>query len=384
MVYRRERIYKSEIGKSHAFHEVCPKKLTLRKDLHPRIFKPIILDGWTGTIFNEVNVVPFNEAYSNELNFGQKKMKKIKVSKKEFAEIMLDLLTNVIESTWDSNKFHVIPHSSGYDSRLISTVLKYLKKKNGDSWFGDYVFIESNGESELFKQMMEGWQKHIVMYEGKDPSEAHSHSFEFKDAWKAGLIGFPVNSWYSQVKWLQDMGIAPKEVQCYTGYGANETTTVIKKPSLYANANYHPEYKPNNLGLYFAWHYLHQLSGFTLNGDWIHPFYSLDYLEALARYSQDHIEHLRPGLSASKTILEVIEPKLAKIHKMVRGEVKKKGFFTVSNRIINQAVKDYKSSWYGERHPIQPTKTIIYCEWWWSWRVASLCEYLLEQEHTIT
>lgn len=366
-MYRRERIYESEIGKSHAFHEVCPKKLTLRKDLHPRIFKPIILDGWTGTIFNEVNIVPFNKAYSSKLkNFGQKKISRVKVSREKFSVTMFNMLSDIIEQTWDPYKFHVLPHSSGYDSRLISTILKRLRKKNGSDWFGDYVFIESNGESEQFKQVMkmEGWRKHIVMYEGKDPSEAHSHSFNFKDAWKAGLIGFPVNSWYSQVEWLKKMDIAPESVQCYTGYGANETTTAVRKSKLYSNMNYHSEYKPSNLGLYFAWHYLHQLSAFTLNGDWIHPFYNLNYLKALIKYSKGHIEHLHPGLSVSSVVLETMEPELAKIRKMVTGEVRKKGFFTVSDRIIKQAVKNYKSSWYGERNPITPTKTIVYCEWW--------------------
>jgi len=386
MFYRRERIYESKIEKSYAFHEVCPKKLTLRKNLHKKISMHIIKDGWYHTIFNEVNVVPFNKAYEKPVKeFGEKKINRTPVSKKEFVELMFMILTDYIEKTWDPYKFHIIPHSSGYDSRLISTILKRLKKKNGSDWFGDYVFIESNGESELFKQMMqmEGWRKHIVMYEGKDPSEAHLHSFDFKNAWKAGLIGFPVNSWYSQVEWLQKMDIAPENVQCYTGYGANETTTVIHRADLYANANYQPEYKPNNLGLYFAWHYLHQLSAFTLNGDWIHPFYNLDYLGAFAKYSKGHIEHLHPGLSVSKVILEIIEPELAKIHKMVTKEVKKKGFFNVSDKIINQAIKDYKSSWYGKRNPIQPTNEIKYCEWWWSWRVASLCEHLLENGHDI-
>ncbi len=85
--YRRERIYRSKLGESVLFHEVCPKNLTLRKDLHPQIFKEIIRDGWCGTIFDEVNVLPFTEAYGDELkNFGMEKVDKVAVSEHEFSE----------------------------------------------------------------------------------------------------------------------------------------------------------------------------------------------------------------------------------------------------------------------------------------------------------
>ena len=67
------------------------------------------------------------------------------------------------------------------------------------------------------------------------------------------------------------------QIQCYTGYGANETARACHRPDLFKNTNFSVPYVPGNgLGFYFPWHYLHQLSGFALKGNWIHPFYNID------------------------------------------------------------------------------------------------------------
>lgn len=394
--YRRERLYRSGMGESFLFHEICPQKLTLRKDLHPKIFREIILDGWCGTIFNEVNVVPFTEAYDDELkNFGMEKIDTIPVSRQEFSGRLFNKLMEIVESTWKPEKFHVLPHSSGFDSRVLSTILKRLKEKHGEAWLGDYLFVESHGEASGFYDSMDilGWDrsKCVVINKGAHPHEAHAHNFEFENAWCRGngFVGFPVNVWYNQVEWLQHRDMIPQDdgqIQCYTGYGANETARACHRPDLFKNTNFDAPYVPgNNLGFYFPWHYLHQLSGFTLKGSWVHPFYNIDYLRNLITYCGKHIDQLTLGWSVSSIILPYIEPELSKVHKAVSKEIKKKGYFTISDRLFNQAVSDYKSSWYGKNiNPnVTPTKQIVYCEWWGSWYVASFCEYLLKFGYSI-
>lgn len=395
--YRRERIYRSEIGESFLFHEVCPEKLTLNKNLHPKIFKELT-DGWNGTIFNEVNVVPFVEAYDTETkNFYMEGISRVIVGKEEFAKCMFNKLMSVIEDTWIPEKFHVIPHSSGYDSRLISTILKRLKKKHGSDWIGDYLFVEAHGESDhaLEAIVMEGWKKshYIVINENVNSSEAHAHNFEFTSAWRRGngYIGFPVNVWYGMVEWLQNKGLVPiddDQIQCYTGYGANETMYSMYKPSHYfSNNTVDSMHIPKHgVGWYFAWHYYHHLSGFTLKSNWIHPFYNLDYLREFIKYSKGNIEEVASRcLSVSSILLSYFEPELGKLHKLVTKEVTKRGYNTISDRLLNKAIKDYRSSWYGKniKPNIIPTNRLIYCDWWGSWYVASFCEYLLKSGHSI-
>jgi len=394
--YRRERIYRSEIGQSLLFHEVCPKNLTFRKDLHPKIFREIILDGWNGTIFNEVNVVPFTEAYGDQVkNFGMEEINTVPVSLQEFSDILYNKLMDVVENTWESDKFHIIPHSSGFDSRVLSTILKRLKEKNGEGWLGDYLFVESHGESDMFHRIMDmlGWDKskRVIINEGDLPHEVHRHNFEFENAWKRGngFISWPVNVWYNQVEWLQNRGVIPKnddKIQCYTGYGANETARACYRPDKFKNKNYDTSYTPrNNLGWYFPWHYLHQLSGFGMKGNWVHPYYNLDYLRTLITYCGHHLNNMNPGWSVSSVILPNIDPEVAKIPKLVTKDVKKRGYFTISNKLLNKSIKDYKSSWYGKniQPNVCPTNQLLYCDWWSHWYIASFCEYLLKAGHTI-
>jgi hypothetical protein len=308
---------------------------------------------------------------------------------------MFNKLLFVVENTWDPNKFHVLPHSGGFDSRLISLILKRLKEKHGKDWLGDYLFVESHGESDFFYSLIDanGWDrsKCVVINEGVDPSEAHAHNFEFTNAWKRGngYIGWPVNVWYHQVEWLQNKGLVPtddNQIQCYTGYGANETTRSMHKTHMFHDAKFPSAYKPaHGVGWYFPWHYHHDLSGFALKGNWVHPYYSFDYLREFVTFSKGHIEQLPPGFSLSGVVLREIEPELASVHKPVTKEIKRKGYFRISDRLLNQTIADYRSSWYGKniKPGVKPTNNLIYCDWWGSWYVASFCEYLLKSGHSI-
>lgn len=384
MFYRRQRIYVNKDNKrSTNFIDVCPKKLTLRKNLHPKAFLTHITDGCYHTAFNEIDVLHFNQAYPEEIyEFGTKPIERAQVSRKEFATIMFDQIKRVIQQTWDSNKFHVIPCSSGYDSRLILYILKSL------NLLKNYIVFESHGEYanalKIFRILDE--KNFIFTYTPRVAENAHGYCFGFKSAWKGanGYTGYPLNSWYWPVKWLQVYGLAPSDsgIQCYTGYGANETNTVMFHRQKCANKNGFAW--GNRMGMYFAWHYLHQLSGFALKGEWVHPFYNLEFLEKFVKYSYGHIEHLRPGFSMSSIILEEIYPELASIHKMVTKEVKALGYFNVSRETLDRAVSDYKKSWYGKKYPISATSAIKYCNWWGSWQLASLCSHLLERGHEIT
>jgi len=65
-----------------------------------------------------------------------------------FIKMSIDTMMDSIEKQWDSNILHVMPFSSGYDSRLIALMLEKLYKKNGSDWFGDMIFFVFDPEIE--------------------------------------------------------------------------------------------------------------------------------------------------------------------------------------------------------------------------------------------
>lgn len=392
--YKRERTYRGE-GESHLVHEVTPQKITLRKEYHP-LFFATHTNGVHETPFKEISIVPFDGA--NE--FISEDIKKGDLILKDFVNLIYDKLTEIVEKTWAKDKFHAVMHSSGYDSRLLSMIIKRLHEKNGDEWLGRFLFIEADGEGPEARACLrlEGWEnkRMLVFNEGAEPSEYHAYNLDFKDAWRRVNVfsGWPVNCWYFPIEYYQKKGVLPEDVQCYTGYGQNETTAAI------LTDGYRPYLPPlqklinkyegkQRIGYYFWWHYYHTLASFPLKGEWVHPFYNFDYLRLFIKYGrkfEGEIWKEQRVLQQSLTrfMLDYLNPIHHKVKKLVTSHVRSRGYRTLSRELFEQVKSDYFNSWYGKLHPeIIPTNQIIYCEWWGHWALASYCEYLLETGHEI-
>ena len=274
----------------------------------------------------------------------------------------------VIEDYWIPDKFHVILHSSGFDSRLISTAIKRLHEKNGDDWLGDVLFMEINRETDQFERIMEieGWdESQYIAYNGDvDPKERHSRSFEFKNAWRRpnGVSCFPLNFWWETVEWLQDEGVAPvdMDLNCFTGLGSSPKFPVwVKSQSI--------------LDMWYRDRYACDIYSLPLKGNWIFPFLHIDYINALIEYGEG-----QPGFYR-KALLDYYAPEIMEV------EYYQGGYGSISDRLFNQVVNDYRISWYGEevRPDVEFINQIGYRKWWGFWCLASFCDHLLETGHEI-
>jgi len=142
----REPIYIGD-GESTEFMDVLPDKLTLRPPL-PEFYK----DRWSRpdfTLFEEVNIKPY-EHTGELLQFLEQEP----WVRNQTYETVFEYLKNAIHKVWDSDKFHLIGHSSGYDSRLICKAIRELTEENGDKWAGEVLYVENMGEKP-FKEIME-------------------------------------------------------------------------------------------------------------------------------------------------------------------------------------------------------------------------------------
>lgn len=381
MFYKREREYQSEKGKSIYLHRVIPEKVTIPKVINPHIFKQLLF-GDHRTVFKEVSVVPYWEGRKDWIEaFQPRKIPQEIVSTKEFAEKVFETMKRVIYESWKPNKFHLIPHSSGWDTRVISKAIKELHKEHGDEWLGEIKFFEAHGERDETIELMklEGWSEDdfIGYSDVSEPLEFHAPSFDFKTAWKRnnGVCGFPVNVWYTPLEWFQKKGLVPKsDVQLITGYGANETTQAVWNEGW-------------SLEWYYWWIYYHALSIFPIRGEMIHPFYHIDMATTLHKYGLNQLSDFDGlnGNTFSRIVQEQLFPELNQVKKLTRPEVTKKGFFDLSDRIIKQSIEDYKGSWLGKNFDkkLYAINMVDYDEWWGMWSFASFCEHLISKGHKI-
>lgn len=366
MFTQHDRVYKSSKGSSIQFHEIVPDEITVRRD-SSYIFRGRNSNGITGpheTVFHEVNKAVVTEVWAPEVkSLLAQPIERKQVSTAKFAQIIFDALLKVIEDSWIPERFHVILHSSGYDSRLISLAIKRLYKKQGKDWLGKILFMEINQESKQFLEIMriEGWDRsQYIIYPG------HERSFEFSNAWKRlnGDSCFPVNFWWEPIEWLQECGLAPSDdqLQCWSGLHGTETQEGVKKGlDWFLRKIYYG---------YDTW-------TMPLKGEWVLPFINLEFLRTLIEYSQGQAPYYR------KTVLDCIAPHIQKVPHIQPNFISSS--ICVPDHIFNQVVKDYRSSWFGRevRPEITPTKRITFSEWWGYWCAASFCEYLRENGHKI-
>lgn len=109
-------------------------------------------------------------------------------------------LKQAIIEMWDSNMPHLVFHSGGYDSRILSAALKELHKEKGDKWLGKVHFRCHQPEIELFNQIMkiEGWDE--SQYSGWYGSNTDHYNLGIKDI---ALNGFsPIDQ---QMNFWQDI-----------------------------------------------------------------------------------------------------------------------------------------------------------------------------------
>ena len=169
-MFNRDIIYKGE-GESKEFYDVLPRDLTLRiPEYYHQSFR-----GYThNTVFREVEINEYQHA-PETVTFLTETHRRTKDIEKIY-----NVLKDVIEREWDPTKTHVIGHSSGYDSRVISNIIKELGEKHGDAWLGEVIYIETLGEREGFRQIMkEQGLKGIVYNDGVPPERHHDYSFNF-------------------------------------------------------------------------------------------------------------------------------------------------------------------------------------------------------------
>jgi hypothetical protein len=329
------------------------------------------------TLFKEIEIIKPTELVPDSINsilFARASTFEPKPDK--IAREIIYGLADSIEKGWNSSKFHIMFHSSGYDSRILSGILSELSKKNGESWLGKILFICHQPEGQLFEKIMEfeGWKptQYIVYSKNSSPAEYRSGLLNFTSCWKwANDAQPPVSIVGHIVEELIHDGVINNEspIQLISGSYGSETLD----PKYTINYN-------NFINDLLQIHYYHRYSaGFSsllhFFGDFIMPFVSMDAL--LLALKAKPIHDIR------QLILKEISPQLLEIERYsgpIRNHDPYRNLSLKSQQLIE---KEYRNSWYVKHvclSVVKPPSTTFTQQWWSSYTAASLCEHLINKK----
>jgi hypothetical protein len=318
------------------------------------------------TCFKDVYVIPPKTVLTDETAkiFETEKTKDL-----TSMSPLVDLFTRVILKEWEPEKFHFVLHSSGFDSRIVSEIIRRLWRERGDSWLGQVLFVCNRFEGEQFRKIMryQGWDEsqYMVVREDVPLGEYHAPSLDFKTAWKRlnCVFGLPVNLFYYPIEAAQAEGRAPKdpEIQSWCNYLTPIDYTL--KLDLWEKYRF----------LYF-----HAMGGRNFKGENMefpgaHPLLLAEAIRyrtelKLNQVKREIVWHMNTGL---RTIPET--------KTNLQGDWGR----VLSDRLFRRTVADYNNSWYGKRVKARPNRTVGFDEWWRRWSIASFCQHLIREGYEL-
>jgi len=345
------RIYRNGSKLSASFDDIVPESVNV--DIRADMYYPYTKQR---TPFQQVRLVQYYP--DKEL---REFIKSLIPARSTHFRIWNKFKSGIIQG-WMPDKIHVVGASSGYDSRLIAKAIREIADERGDAWLGQTVFVECGGEGKNFEKIMKilGWKNYQIW----EPI----YDFEyFKDIHERfnGLCAYPVNQWYDEYikHWKQE------DIQYISGYGGNVSDAMrITSPYLLEKHRKKRMTIHQRLNYYFQHQYYYQISAFKEPIHSLHPFWSWQYIAAVAG-----TEHR--GVRTSVWLAGLHVPECSHIRRMtILGDVAGAGYRTVQAKELKKMYEWFKSTQYGKRSNIKPNPSIEYNRWWLGYCIASYCE----------
>jgi len=168
-------------------------ELTFNKDFLNPQFNPAPHQ----TPFNEIIGTKAKDVIKSEYDCIFEPQLVTKLNVPEFAMQLKNIVKEYFLQVWDSNKNHIVFHSAGYDSRIISIVLMELREEKGSDWIGQIHFRCHQPECDDFNEIMkrEGWDK--SQYSCWEGSEKDYYDVGRKEVVLNGFVSYvqQMNFW---------------------------------------------------------------------------------------------------------------------------------------------------------------------------------------------
>lgn len=363
-----KRAYRCGERASDKLHEVLPRTVTVN-----RAFDCGSFDGtWRGDPFAEVATMPAVELFGpDDWHLCNTEPSAEEWDVDAAVDDYLAGIEVIIDAYWAPDKHHVVYHSSGWDSRILSSALARLRARNGDGWLGDVLFVSNKWEAEGFKAIMAllGFSDRAFVWREHIPeSDYFDACFDFAHAWRwlNAPCPIPVNLWHYLVQGAQVVGLLPSDerVQGVAGYWANELVDCFLHGGKYWLDRMH--WYPNTA-----------MASLPFPVEMVLPFAHKALLEQLPAYGLGRIG----GKEFRKLLADRCMPDAVGIPNVGLDD---RGH-PISDRLRQRALRDYQASWYGRHvrpHDEMPATT-QFSNVWADWSLASLCEHLRREGYDV-
>lgn len=372
----RRRSYTNTVTGETSFNitDLLPKKVTLNLSFpdkeHYRTWAAhrVTLD----TLFQDVQVTPPQPVLTEE---------NVESTRTRSVPDLLSTISSVIERDWPSDLFHVVMHSSGFDSRLLSATIRSLYQKHGSSWLGNVLFVCTKWEGESFKDIMafEGWEprQYIVIDEDASPDDYYAWSItHFSDAWErlGGIGRLPANFFWYPIAILHNAGLvpSPSNIVLWHAQFANEVISYLLRGSALAF---------NRAWQQHAYHTM-RIRPFNCAIERT-PWLNTDIIKVASGIIPSASNTDRESIDFRTGLCDAVLPGLGAFDNIhFYGDER----HAVSKRLSDQSISDYHASWYGKRWPdvaSDGSHNTQFSDWWEHWSSASLCEHLLNRGYDL-
>ena len=346
---------------SSKIYEVIKNKATINSEY--KIRKYYVNDH--NTLFKEIRIVPYKDVIPKEWLFKTERRKRA-LSEVEFADGLIKTLRKYIKKVWSQKKHHAVFHSSGWDSRIISTIIRKLYEELGDRWLGEIKFVCFGSECKIVKTILEaeGWKDDIPLILPLDTSYYVSN-LDFQRAWKYvnGYAPYPVNNFYWSVNELTKRHLIPENPSKTQVWAASYFNELIKVTSPQKTVMIDPF-----LRKYYYSTYSHFVS--ALSHDVIQPILNHDTLRFVLEAKTTF--HENPRI----LVVKRLDRKLADVLPCPPSTRP-----PIPRFYLKKIREDYENSWYGTNILQSPkfTGKLLYSDWWSAWSAASFIEHLIKQ-----
>lgn len=315
------------------------------------------------TLFSEVQLMPWEKVLSPKWGELSKiRARSVPMTINEFIIAFINTVTNYIEDTWEKDKFHIVTHSGGWDSRILSVILRDIHNRRGASFIGNIFFACFGQECKYQKKIMdiEGWNSN--QYGSFPYDEAFfTHQLNFKKAWYNfnGPNSYPLNWRF----WITDkLGVKPEDTDYYAAGYFNEVFQMIGRGRNNQLRNF--------INKYYYTFSVRTSSAYPISNI-IQPIINPQTLELFIKSKVAYPPNTR------HSVLKKLNPKLSSIDRLSNPP----RWPTIPPKNISQAKKDYFGSFYGTKikPAINVEPELAHSNWWSHWSTASLIEHLLEE-----
>jgi hypothetical protein len=276
---------------------------------------------------------------------------------------IIDAVKTTLVELWDSTKAHVVFHSSGYDSRILSGCIRELGEARGSSWLGKVLFLSNRWEAAGFYEIMrrQGWRtdQYLAYTEGQ-PDEHYKLALDFDTFWYKhnAPIPMPGRLWWYLIEWAQGRRILPKDCNEIQAFNGQITQHVLIPGHTLAH---HYEY--------MDWEYYSETEIDSPNGmARLTPLCTTAVVARAWGYVGEQRNRLKQALAAH------VAPECAELSNMNLHD----HAAPIAPWLLRECQERFDASWYAQKLGLRwkPPQTAAIDHQWALWSLASLCEEL--------